>query len=168
MKENSERNIVDLGLKKVFVAGPFFKLVDPVTGRMPAREQALIEGLISHFESTGSTVYNAHKRERWGADFMEPPVYTRLDFEQISASELLVVMPGSPPSLGTHIELGWASALGKPMVLLLDPEGEYAGMIHGLGAIVPTAKVALVDKSVDFRELDRAVFDVMGRARRAA
>lgn len=60
------------------------------------------------------------------------------------------------------------SALGKPMVLLLDPDGEYAGMIHGLGAVVPTATVKLTGKSLDFRELERAVFDVMGRARKAA
>ncbi len=168
LNESNEQNIVDLALKTVFVGGPFFKLVDPATGRMPAREQERIEGLIGHFESAGSKVFNAHKRERWGADFMEPPVYTRLDYEQISASELFVAMPGSPASLGTHIELGWASALGKPMVLLLEADGEYAGMIHGLGALVPTATVTMVDRSVDFKALDRAVFDVMRRARKAA
>jgi len=53
------------------------------------------------------------------------------------------------------------------MVLLLDPDDEYAGMIHGLGALVPTATIKLTGKSVDFRELERAVFDVMGRARKA-
>ena len=39
-------------------------------------------------------------------------------------------------------------------------------IIHGLGALVPTATVKLTGKSLDFRELERAVFDVMaGRAR---
>ncbi len=47
----------------VFIAGPFFKSIDPATGRLPARDQARIEGLISHFEDKGSEVFNAHKRE---------------------------------------------------------------------------------------------------------
>jgi hypothetical protein len=33
---------------------------------------------------------------------------------------------------------------------------------------VPTATVKLTGKSLDFRDLERAVFDVMGRARKAA
>jgi aminoglycoside phosphotransferase (APT) family kinase protein len=156
----------DMKVRTVFVAGPFFKLIDPLTGRMPPRDQALVEGLLAHFESAGARVFNAHRREKWGTETLPPDVFTKLDYDEIRASDLLVVMPGSPPSPGTHIELGWASAMGVPMVLLLDPTGEYSGMVTGMGGIVPTATVKLIDKSVDFDELDRAVVDVIGRHRR--
>ena len=88
--------LADLNLRKVFVAGPFIKIIDPATGRMPPAEQALVEGLLSHFEATGARVFNAHRRERWGADMLEPLVFTKLDYDEVTGCELLVVMPGSP------------------------------------------------------------------------
>lgn len=154
--------LAELGIRNVFIGGPFFKIVDPETGTMPPHEVQLIEGLITHFENLGAAqIINAHKRERWGTAFMEPPVYTKLDYEGVATSDLVVTMPGCrPPSLGSHIEIGWASALGKPMVLLVEPDGEYSGMIQGLHSLTPTVIVHLVNRQVDFAALDRAIVKV--------
>ena len=157
------KGIGSLNLKRVFVAGPFIHLVDPKTGLMPPHEKALIESLLTHFEDVGAQVFNAHRREKWGADFMKPEAFTKMDYEQIASSDLFVVMPGSPPSIGTHIEIGWATALKLPIVMLLDPAGSYSGMIEGMGAIANLVKVKLENKVVDFEALDRAVHEVMAR-----
>ena len=162
---NQDTSIAALELGAVFVAGPFFKLIDPVTGRMPEAERALVEGLLEHFESAGARVFNAHRREKWGSETLPPEVFTRLDYDEIKASDLLVAMPGLPGSLGTHVELGWASAMGVPTVFLLEPGGDYHGMVSGMSGIVPTAIVKIVDKRIDFDELDRAAHDVMRRHR---
>jgi nucleoside 2-deoxyribosyltransferase len=151
----------ELGLRTVFVAGPFYKLVDPVTGRMSDEQRARFERLIGHFESSGCKVFNAHKREKWGEAFLEPDEFTRLDYDEIAASDVIIAVPGPPASLGTHIELGWASALGKPIVLLLEREADYALMIYGLRHIVPTAIVETVNGDFDFPALDAALVAVM-------
>ena len=131
----------ELGLRNVFVAGPFRNLVDPATGLVPPRQQERFEALIEYFESGGCTVFNAHKREKWGAAFLAAGEFTRLDFAEVSRSDVLVAIPGPPASPGTHIELGWASALGKPIVLLLERDVDYAPMLHGLAGLSPTAIV---------------------------
>lgn len=111
--------------KKVFLAGPFKSLVDPKTGMMANHEKQKLLNLISFFEERGFSVHNAHKREGWGKDFMTPEECTAIDFKEISTCDLFVAFPGSPASPGTHIEIGWASALNKPIILLLEEGKDY-------------------------------------------
>jgi nucleoside 2-deoxyribosyltransferase len=44
---------------------------------------------------------------------------------------------------GTHVELGWASALGKPIILVVDSdvEGETSHLVKGLGAVAHVTRV---------------------------
>ncbi|MDE0582890.1 nucleoside 2-deoxyribosyltransferase [Planococcus sp. A6] len=121
--------------RKVFLAGPFKNLVDPKTGVMQSHEKQKLINLISFFEAKGFSVHNAHKREGWGKDFMTPEECTEIDFQEISTCDLFVAFPGSPASPGTHIEIGWASALNKPIILLLEEEKDYAFLIKGLGTV---------------------------------
>lgn len=153
--------VQQLGLTTVFVAGPFFKLIDPATGQMPHRQRERFEKLIDHFESSGCRVFNAHKREKWGEVFLEPGEFTRLDYDEIAASDVVVAVPGPPASLGTHIELGWASALGKPVVLLLERDEDYAMMLYGLQRIVSTVIVQTDDGYFEMSALDEALVSAM-------
>jgi nucleoside 2-deoxyribosyltransferase len=146
-----------LGLRTVFVAGPFFKLVDPVTGTMRQQDRERFELLIDYFEGSGCKVHNAHKREAWGAEFLEPEDFTKLDYDEIAASDVLVAVPGPPASLGTHIELGWASALGKPLVLLLEKGEDYALMVYGLRHITRTAVVETVESRFELAAFEDAL-----------
>ena len=82
MSENA--TAVSTGLRAVFVGGPFLHLVDPKTGRMSDQDQARFERLIGHFEQLGAKVYNAHRREAWGEEFLTAPEVTRLDFTEIA------------------------------------------------------------------------------------
>lgn len=121
--------------KKMFLAGPFKRLVDSKTGIMEKHEKQKLLNLISFFETRGFSVHNAHKREGWGKDFMTPEECTEIDFKEISTCDLFVAFPGVPASPGTHIEIGWASALNKPIILLLEEEKDYAFLINGLGTV---------------------------------
>ncbi|GAB2537628.1 nucleoside 2-deoxyribosyltransferase [Nocardia heshunensis] len=151
-----------LGVRTVFVAGPFYKLVDPVTGAMRAEDRERFEWLIDYFEGRGCLVYNAHRREHWGEAFLEPDDFTRLDYEEIATADLLVAVPGPPASLGTHIELGWASALGKPILLLLERGEEYALMVYGLRHVTRTAIVETVGGQFDTAAFEQALSDLVG------
>lgn len=101
-------------------------------------------------------MHNAHRREGWGARFMEPEECTRIDYDEIASSDLIVAMPGSPASPGTHIELGWASALGKPLILLLEPDAEYAFLVRGLHTITRVAYVVLDGETGHLDEVVKA------------
>lgn len=120
--------------RSVFLAGPFKALVD-ADGSMNTEARTRFETLISRLEDEGYHVYNAHRRESWGANFLTPDECTRLDYDEISASTVFVAFPGHPSSPGTHIEIGWASALGKPIVLLLEEDADYAFLIQGLHTV---------------------------------
>lgn len=122
------------GRRKAFLAGPFKGILDPETGTVRAFERERYEALISCLESRGYDVHNAHKRESWGATMMTPQECTKLDYEHIRDCDLFVAFPGAPASPGTHIELGWASALGRPMILLLE-QGSYAFLVQGLHVV---------------------------------
>jgi nucleoside 2-deoxyribosyltransferase len=143
--------------RTVFVAGPFYKLVDPETKQMKPEDRSRFERLIGYFETGGWNVFNAHKREHWGEAFLQPEEFTKLDYDEIAASDVVVAVPGPPASLGTHIELGWASALGKPIVLLLERGEEYALMLYGLGHIAPTVIVETVHGEVPLPALEDAL-----------
>lgn len=119
-------------MNKVFIAGPFKASMNPQSGQIvESLKQRLVE-LTRFFEERGFLVYNAHRREGWGRDMMTPEECTAADFEQINDSDWLVALPGSPASPGTHIEIGWASALGKRIILLLQSGNEYAFLVRGL------------------------------------
>lgn len=136
-------------MKRMFLAGPFKALVDPQTQTMSPQDIGRFTRIIDWFERRGLEVHCAHRREAWGREFMTPAQCTRIDFEEISKCDYFVAFPGSPASPGTHIELGWASALGKRIILLQEAGKDYAYLVRGLGEIAPTRVVEFSGEHVD-------------------
>lgn len=147
-----------MSLPRVFLGGPFKGIVDD-SGTMHPQERARYEALISGLEAAGCHVDNAHRREGWGAAFLPPKECTRRDFDEIASSDVVVAFPGSPPSPGTHIELGWASALGKPLVLLIEEHTEYAFLVQGLGAVAAVTYIELAAGEEPTARVVSAVLD---------
>ncbi|MFE7673759.1 nucleoside 2-deoxyribosyltransferase [Streptomyces albidoflavus] len=154
-------------IETVFVAAPFWAYVDKETGEFDTEAFASISRVLDHFDQQGCVVHNAHRREQWGQDFMEPSQFTPLDYEQICSSDVIVALPGSPASPGTHIEVGWASANKVPMVLVLEAGKEYAGLLRGLDEFAPV-KIIEVEGDVDLTVLDAAIEDVLAASNRPA
>ncbi|MBC7772551.1 MAG: nucleoside 2-deoxyribosyltransferase [Pyrinomonadaceae bacterium] len=144
-------------MKRMFLAGPFKAWVDPRTHAMAERDIQLFTTVIEHFEQRGWTVHCAHKREGWGRDFMAPETCTRIDYEEIGKCDCFVAFPGSPASPGTHIELGWASAMGKKIVLLQQVGKEYAFLVQGLGEITRVQRVEYAGDAVDPVQIEQAI-----------
>jgi nucleoside 2-deoxyribosyltransferase len=149
--------------RSVFLAGPFKALVDPETGNMRDFERMRYESLIGYLEQRGYTVHNAHKREDWGANFLEPEECTRLDWEEIDECDLFVAFPGHPASPGTHIEIGWASARRKPMLLLLGAGDTYAFLVRGLHVVADVTYVEMPTDATGLAEFARALLRLEDR-----
>ncbi|MDH6545723.1 nucleoside 2-deoxyribosyltransferase [Streptomyces lavendulae] len=145
------------GIRSVFLAGPFIQLLDPATGEMPADARAPFDVLIKHFEAQGLSVHNAHRREAWGAELMRPEQCTKLDQDEIRKADVFVALPGHPASPGTHIEIGWASAFDKPIVLLLERDREYTFLVQGLHTVASVEYVVHSDIATCLPAVDRAV-----------
>ncbi|MFI1256098.1 nucleoside 2-deoxyribosyltransferase [Streptomyces netropsis] len=155
-------------IRSIFLAGPFLQLLDPATGEMPEGARAPFDLLIKHFEAQGISVHNAHRREAWGAELMRPEVCTRIDQEEIRKADVFVALPGFPASPGTHIEVGWASAFDKPIVLLLERGREYTFLVQGLHTVATVEYVVHSDVASALPAVDRALRRVMSNHREAA
>lgn len=158
----------ELGVDTLFLAGPFLQLLDPATGEMPPGTRAPFASLIEHFEEHGFSVHNAHRRESWGAELMSPDQCTPLDQEEIRKADVFVAFPGLPASPGTHIEMGWASAFEKPIVLLLEEGQESAVLVRGLHAVATVEYVVFSDLESSLPAIDEAVRRAVARQREAA
>lgn len=141
----------------VFVGGPFKNIIDAATGVVRTDQRRRIEAVIDHFESAGFDVYNAHRREQWGACMLTPDECTRLDYEEIRDADLFVAFPGEPASPGTHIEIGWASGMGKPVILLVDDLEAHCFLVRGLPTVADVRFVEAGDVDRMLLRLEDAV-----------
>lgn len=94
---------------------------------------------------------------------MKPEQSAPLNYQDTKNADVMVAIPGSPPSGGTHIEIGWASAFGVRVVLLLEKEKKYSNVILGLGDV---AKVDYVwfnrlEEIVESEEALRSLDDLV-------
>jgi len=124
---------------------------------MYARERELFGALIRRLEDDGCEVHNAHRREGWGSAFMTPEECTKVDFTEISRCDVFVALPGYPASPGTHVEIGWASAMGKPIVLLLNDGCDYAFLVRGLHAVAQVTYLIFGENTDICAEVSAAV-----------
>src|SRR3989344_3789509 len=139
---------------KIFLAAPFQAWIDEKTGRMNLENVELINRGLGYLRSKGYEVHNAHDREKWGEDWYGPERCTPLDLERIKDSGTLVAFPGNPPSGGVHIELGWASALEKRIILLLKDDGVYSNLVLGLNTVSPVQMIWYKDINDIVSQLD--------------
>lgn len=141
--------------KKIFLAAPFHSYMDYKKGKMREDRIQQIRSLLKYFREKGYIVESAHERERWGEDWYTPEVCTPLDFKQVESSDFLIAMPGNPPSGGVHVELGWASALGKKVILLLEEGANYTNLVLGLEELTSVEFVYYKSFDEVFGKLDR-------------
>lgn len=134
---------------------------------MPA-QRSEIEALQRTVSRQGWDVENAHAREGWGLEWMSPDVCTPLDFEAVTTADLLLAVPGCPPSGGVHIEIGWATASGVPVLLLLDERAEYSHLVRGLHTVARVHTIWYQSISVACTQLSEWLNDSAGAQVRAA
>lgn len=134
----------------VFIGGPFKGLIDPETRSLVPEHRFRYEVLAAFFRDAGWHVHNAHRTEGWGFDTVSDRECTERDFQWMHECDLFVAFPGSPASPGTHVEIGWATAMAKPTILLLETAESYAALVTGLSSI------ALLEY-VHFSNLDEAL-----------
>lgn len=152
----------------VFVCGPFTALIDADTGVVPENARWPLIRVIEHFERGGFEVLSAHRIEGWGAVEATAEDCTGRDFDWITAADVIVAFPGAPASPGTHVEIGWASALRRPLVLVLEPGEQHALLVLGLGRLCEAQYVSYAESDLFLEHLDEAVDRAISSVKTAA
>lgn len=139
-------------LRSILVGGPIQHACSPC-GFDRALEKT-IRDVITVLETAGHRVCSAHRVEEFGCRTHEwtPEEVTVRDHGWIEECDAFVaVLPRTSRDEvyrtdGTHVELGWASALRKPILLVADrPElPPYSHLVRGLAAL---ARVEIQDFS---------------------
>lgn len=140
---------------KIFVAAPFGSKLDP-SGTFDAEYRERLEKLHHNIEAAGHSIFASQRNEEWGRTPLPAESYVPIDYQELSSSDVIIAVLGAQPSLGVCIELGWASALGIPIILV----GKYtrsSTMISGLHRV---SDVHYID--VDLEETsptDKSLFE---------
>ncbi len=118
---------------RAFIACPISDLIDVRTRRLVPEYERFVRGMRRVVTEVFENCFLALDRESWGESLMEAHSCAPLDFEEMKAADLVVAYPGN--SCGVSVELGWASAYGKPIVLLLERSRRYSPLIEGLPSL---------------------------------
>jgi len=94
----------------------------------------------------GHDVISAHVREDWGQNLMPPEEFTPLDLNLIKECDLVIAYVDYQPS-GVYVELGWASALKKKIIVLAEkPVSQLSPLVQGLSRITETVIISFEDE----------------------
>lgn len=137
---------------RVFLAAPFSQYLSPNGNSsngsiVEISHKELLSAIKREFEKNNIEVFLAHEREKWGEALFSPDDCTPLDYKELEASDTVVAIPRE--SGGVHIELGWASALRKPVTIFLEESYQYSPLILGLGKVTETLYLQLHTERVE-------------------
>ncbi len=140
----------------VFIGGPFHHAILS-SGVFDPELEALIVNIIESVESAGFTVLSSHRAEDFGRVALEGPPedVAHRDFGWMQeCSAYVCLLPnfeeGNPyRSDGCCIELGWASVLKRPTILVRDMRTSFTDLLLGLGALGPVRHLPVQDVAHD-------------------
>jgi nucleoside 2-deoxyribosyltransferase len=122
---------------RVFLAAPSLRLTGPadgvfslaLRGRINAGREALLDA--------GVSVFSTHHDDVWATRGVGIGMRVPSAFRAMQSADLAIAYVGSPLSAGVGMELGWATALRKPVVLLVDKAVAHSPMISTLEEVSP-------------------------------
>lgn len=116
----------------VFLSAPLTQYVDELNPSEMESFRAHWGRLADALERNGHSVFSAHRREAWGADLDSPEAALKADLDGLRASELVVAYVGDPASPGVQLELGYAIANHKKILLFIDQGQKEPYLVRGL------------------------------------
>lgn len=119
---------------KVFFAIPYSQLCNEKY-EVKKEYRIFLEKLVNETKRLGCDYFLAHERENWGKKYSSAEESTQIDFNTIKNSDLVCVIPGVPNSGGVHVEIGWASANKRKMIIFLKKDYHYSPMVTGIHKI---------------------------------
>ncbi|WP_157596982.1 TIR domain-containing protein [Streptacidiphilus rugosus] len=122
---------------RVFLAAPSLRLTGPADGVFSLALRGRLTALRDALLDSGVSVFSAQHDDVWTTRGVGIGLRVPSAFRAMHAADLAVAYVGSPLSAGVGMELGWATALRKPVVLLVDKAVSHSPMITTLEEVSP-------------------------------
>jgi Nucleoside 2-deoxyribosyltransferase len=150
---------------QLFLAAPFTQMLSPA-GEFDGTFRSELMELHDYLGHLGYHVFSAHSREDWGNALDTPGGALAIDLAQIDRCDALIAVIGDPPSPGVQLELGYAIARKKPLVLIVDRSGAAPYLVAGIPALTP-ATIIHVTTLAESHEIVRTALRPLDPAKRA-
>jgi hypothetical protein len=116
---------------KVFLSVSYSSQVDSTGKVIPAYRKEL-EAAIGALEKVNHEVYCAPREDRWTLNDTSPAEAFNVDMQNVANCELFIAFIGNRISAGIQMEIGYALANGKQIVLALPSTDELGYVNQGL------------------------------------
>jgi nucleoside 2-deoxyribosyltransferase len=126
---------------RVFLAAPSLRLTGPADGVFTLALRGRVTALREALLDAGVTVYSQHHDDCWTTRGLGTGYRVPSAFRGMQSADLAFAYIGSPLSAGVGMELGWATALRKPVVLLVDETVAHSPMISTLEEVSPVLPI---------------------------
>jgi nucleoside 2-deoxyribosyltransferase len=127
------------GVEKIYIAAPFRAFATAEEDRFygvmnDSGYQAFLEKVDDKLKGWGYITCLPHRDEgEWGQVYILPEDIAEICFKHIESSSLVIVFPGK--SRGVHIEIGYAAALRKKIIVFLRQGEMESTLLQGLGRV---------------------------------
>lgn len=130
---------------KIFLGTPITGLLDQ-NNKFSERNRTYLEHIISSLRRNERNVFCAIEREKWGEELLSGDVCTWLDYKEMLDADIFISIPNK--SHGVHVEIGWASALNKKIIILINKKfGIKSPLIEGLHKLTNTEIITFEDNN---------------------
>ena len=130
-------------MPKAYIAAPFTeKSVDKIKTQVYGEIKDIsyrnfLEVIENALKETGFETFLPHRDiQKWGSIYIEPTIVVKKSLEALNSCDLLVTYPEK--SAGANIELGWASAFNKKIIVLIHEREMPSLMQIGLEGLNDT------------------------------
>jgi nucleoside 2-deoxyribosyltransferase len=150
---------------RVFLAAPLTQTLGPER-RVDPTFRADLSRLHEFLEDLGHEVFSAHVRERWGEALDTPSGALAIDLAQLNGCDVVVAVLGTPPSPGVQLELGYAVACDKPILIIASDAAEVPYLVMGLPDFTDASvhRSATIDEARGFLDKELRRLDPAPRA----
>lgn len=111
------------------------------SGGMDTDFEVFIRSVYTCCRKYSDDVFFAFEREGFGHATMTDTVCTPLDYRAMQRADVVVAIPED--SMGVAVELGWASAFNKEILLILEERYRYSPLITALHTITSVRQMTL-------------------------
>ncbi|MCL2859560.1 MAG: hypothetical protein FWF46_03100 [Oscillospiraceae bacterium] len=125
--------------KGVFIACPISKYL--TSDGIEKDFEIFIKEVLELCKKYTSNVFLALEREEFGKNKMWGDTCTPYDFKKMQETEYLIAIPED--SMGVAVELGWASAMNKEILLILDKKYKTSELVKYIHTIISGIKTEI-------------------------
>ena len=131
---------------KIYLASPISKYVRTGMNDDYINTLDTVYGTLNKYGET----YYPLKKEAYGEDKEKGKgdVCTPIDFKKVNEADLIVAFPED--SQGVSVEIGWASAAKKDIIVFIDKAYHQSELIRHIDTITKTVKI-IIDTTDGYR-----------------